>query len=63
MLFGVPDEIMDMTRNSGMVERQIFMYWKVVFGHWDGFEWFGYFTEVPRGYRNPPGEFMGLHGP
>ena len=30
MLFGVPDKITDMTRNSGMVRRQSFIYGIVV---------------------------------
>ena len=31
MLFGVPDEIMDMTRNSGMVRKQSLIYGIIVF--------------------------------
>jgi len=33
MLFGVPDEITDITRSLEMVERLRFIYWKIVFGH------------------------------
>ena len=33
MLFGVPDEITDMTRSLEMVERQRFIYRTIVFGH------------------------------
>ena len=64
-MFGVPDEITDMKRSLEMSERSRFIYWKVVFGHQNGFEWFGYFTGVPRGYRNPSGKYwayMGLSG-
>ena len=32
MLFGVPDEITDMTRSSGMVRRQRFIYWMIWLG-------------------------------
>ena len=36
MLFGVRDEITDMTRNSGMVRRQSLIYGIIVFGHRKG---------------------------
>ena len=36
MLFGVPYEISDMTRNSGMVQRQSLIYGTIVFGHRKG---------------------------
>ena len=32
-LFGVPDEIKDMTRSLKMVDTQRLIYWKVIFGH------------------------------
>ena len=37
-MFGVPDEISDMTRSLGMVERYRFIYWKVIYGHQNGSE-------------------------
>ena len=33
-----------------------------MFGHRKGSEWFRHFFGVPGGYRNPPGEVMGLMG-
>ena len=46
-MFGVPDLIMDMTRNSGMVQRKRLIYGIIVFGlrkgsgiHWKGFQMF-----------------------
>ena len=35
-MFGVRDEITDMTRNSGMVRRQSLIYGIIVFGHRKG---------------------------
>ena len=37
-LFRVPDGITDVTRSLKMVEREIFIYWKVEFGHRNGSE-------------------------
>ena len=33
-----------------------------MFGHRKGSEWFRHFSGVPGGYRNPPGEVIGLMG-
>ena len=63
MLFGVPDEITDMMRSLEMVERERLIYWTIVFGHLNGFGTFRIFIRVPRGYRNPRREILGLHGP
>ena len=35
----------------------------MLFGHWKCSEWFRVKSECRRGYRNPPGELMGHHGP
>ena len=59
-MFGVPDEITDMTRSLEMVETKRFIYWKVTFGQHNGSGCF----RVPGviGTPPPPGKFMGLHG-
>ena len=36
-LFGVPDVITRMTRSFEMVETEILIYWKPMFGHQNGF--------------------------
>ena len=51
-----------MTRSLEMVKRQRFIYWKDAFGHRNGAVWFGHFSGVLGGYRNPPGEVLGLVG-
>ena len=61
-MFGVPDEIKDMTRSLEIVERERLIYWMKVFGHRNGFGTFRIFIGVPRGYRNPPGKVLGLMG-
>ena len=53
---------MDMMKSLGMSEMLRSIYWKAIFGHRKGSEWFGHFFGVPGGYRNPPGEVMGLIG-
>ena len=55
-MFGVPNEIMDMTRSLEMVERLRLIYWTIVFGHRNGYRVFWVFIGVPGGYRNPPGD-------
>ena len=55
-MFGVPDEITDMTRSLEIVERKRLICWTIVFGQWNGFGTFQIFIGVPRGYRNPPGK-------
>ena len=45
-----------------MVERQRFIYWKVIYGHQNGSDKVRGFIEVPGGYRNPLGKLMGLMG-
>ena len=44
-LFGVPDEIKDMKRSIEMFETERLIYWKAIFGHRKGSEWFGYLSE------------------
>src|SRR3954465_14219780 len=44
MLFGVPDEIPDVTRSFGMVRRQLIIYRKCCFGHRDKFRGYRYCT-------------------
>ena len=64
-LFGVPDEITDMTRSLKMVETKRLVYWKVIFRHRKGSGGHRINTGVPGSYRNPPGgqwAFMGLSG-
>ena len=46
-LFGVLNEITDMTRSLEMVETKILIYWKVMFGHWKGFREVLAFFDVP----------------
>ena len=54
-----------MTRSLEMVERQRSIYWKAIFGHQKGSEWFGYFSEYRRVTGIRRGKywaFMGLSG-
>ena len=62
MLFGVPDEITNMTRSLEVVERQIFIYWTRIVGHQKCSGWFRRKPECRRGYRNPPGKYWALVG-
>ena len=61
MLFGVRDEITDMTRNSGMVRRQSLIYGIIVFSLQKGFrmfpEMFGYENTL-FGQRGKPTRFL-----
>ena len=59
--FRVPDEIRDMRRSLEMFEMSRSIYWKVIFGHRKGSEWFGYLSKYRRvtGIRR---EYMGLIG-
>ena len=54
-MFGVPDEITDMMGSLKMVERQTFIYWKVAFGHRNGFGKFWISFGVPGVIGTPPG--------
>ena len=56
MLFRVPDEITDMTRSLEMVERLIFIYRTIVFGHRKCSGGTGYVSGHRKGFRAPPGE-------
>ena len=60
-MFGIPDEITDMTRSLKMVEREILI-WKMVFRQRNGFGVVRVFFGVPRGYRNPPGKYWAYMG-
>src|SRR3954468_16937645 len=55
-LFGVPDEILDITRSSGMVRKRRLIYRKSCFGHRKSFGLIGNVPGVPGGYRRPSGE-------
>ena len=55
MLFGVPDEIMDMTRSSGMVMRLRFIYSTMIFGHQKCFEVHQVVIGSPEGVPDTPG--------
>ena len=59
-MFGVLDEITDMTRSLKMVGRQRLIYWTIVFGHRNGSRVFRIFIRVPVGLPKPPG---GRYGP
>ena len=61
-MFRVPDEITNMTRSLKMVKTLRLIYWKVMFRHQKGFRKVQAFFRVPGGYRNPPGEVVGLNG-
>ena len=62
-MFGVPDEIRDMTRSLEMFKTYISIYWKAIFGYRKGFEWFGYLSEYRRVTGIRRGEVLGLIGP
>ena len=55
-LFGVPDEITDVTRSLKMIKTLRLIYWKVAFGYQNGFRKYRIIFGVPGGYRNPPGD-------
>ena len=51
-LFGVSDEIQDITRGSRMVQRIRFIYRKAVFGFRNRFGMFGIVPEGSRSFRS-----------
>ena len=65
MLFGVPDEIPDVTRSLGMVERLIFIYEKSYFGFRKKVQFFRYCTgklpEGSGGFRRGPEVHKWVH--
>ena len=62
-LFGVSNEITDMTRSLEMVERQRLIYWKVIYGHRNGSDKVrGFFRSTGR-LPEPPGKVNGPIGP
>src|SRR5215216_8080787 len=62
-LFGVPDEITDMTRSLEMVERLRLIYWTIVFGHRNGSGGTRYISEYREGggVTGTPGGLIGPH--
>jgi hypothetical protein len=62
MLFGVPDEITDMTRSSGMVRRYKLIYRTMIFGHRKSFGVNRVVIGIPEGVSDTPGRVMGLLG-
>ena len=54
MLFGVPDEITDMTRSLEMAERLRFIYRTMVFGHQKCFETYREEIGSPEGVLGVP---------
>ena len=62
MLFGVSDEIMNMSRSLEMVERSRFIYRTIVFGHQKCFGVTRYLSGHRKGFRAPPTKDMGLMG-
>ena len=63
MLFGVPDEITDMTRSLEMVERYRFIYRTIVFGYQKCSGVTGYVSGHRKGFRATPGKLHGPYGP
>ena len=55
--------ITDMTRSLEMAETWRLIYWMTIFGHRNGSGGYRIYTGVPGGYRNPPPEVIGPHGP
>ena len=62
-MFGVSDEIQDITRRSGMVRRIRFMYWKVIELFRKGLEGSGILWKVLEGSRRKSGVDQGRVGP
>ena len=60
MLFGVPDENMDMTRSLKMVER---IYMTIVFGHRKCFRGYRVHIGSPEGVPGTPDKRYGPYGP
>ena len=63
MLFGVLGEITDMTRSLKMVERKIFIYRMIVFGHRKCFGGYRILIRSPEGVPGTPGKRYGPYGP
>ena len=61
-LFGVPDEIGDMTRSPEMVERSRMIYRTMVFGHRKCFRVHRVVIGSPEGVSDTPSKCMGLMG-
>ena len=55
MLFGVLDEITDMTRSSGMVWRERLIYRTMIFGHWKSFGMYRVEIGSPEGVPDTQG--------
>ena len=62
MLFGVPDEITDMTRSLQMVERLRLIYRTIVFGHRKCSRGYQVHIGSSEGVLGTPGKDMGLMG-
>ena len=62
MLFGVQDEITDMTRSLEMVERERLIYRTMVFGHRKCSKGYRVHIGSPEGVPGNPGKDMGLMG-
>ena len=58
-MFGVSDEILDITRRSGMVRRIRFMYWKAIELFRRNLEGSGIFWKVLEGSRRKSGVDQG----
>ena len=63
MLFGVPDEITDMTRSLEMVERKRLIYRTMVFGHRKCFGMHRVLIGSLEGVPSTPGKRYGPYGP
>ena len=61
-LFGVPDEITDMTRSLKMAERERLIYRTIIFGDRKCFGVYQVFIGVLEGLPEPPGKHMGHMG-
>ena len=62
-MFGVSDEILDITRRSGMVRRIRFMYWEALELFRKSPEGFGILWKVAEGSRRKVRKVPGLVGP
>ena len=62
-MFGVSDEILDITRRSGMVRRIRFMYWKAIELFRKSLEGSGIFWKVLEGSRRKSRVDQGWVGP
>ena len=61
-MFGVPDEITDMTRSLKMAERKILIYRTMVFGHRKCSGGYQVLIGSPERVSGTPGKDMGLMG-